>query len=160
MGQAVLVKPSSESSFFAGYFFKDTLAGNLARLRGGTTSNLAVRRQHLNPLVATQKPKWSQKSGGQFQVGVGVGKPLPSQLFSLEPKKKVVFVTEEGDFQPFFPNYNSINLEVERKEEEAWLREVKMQRKEEEKLLQLQKQKMKQELYMKTVQRKQEESQR
>ena len=93
-------------------------------------------------------------------MGVGVGKPLPSQLFSLEPKKKVVFVTEEGDFQPFFPNYNSINQEVERKEEETWLTEVKMKRKQEEKLLQLQKQKMQQELYMKTVQRKQEESQR
>ena len=104
---------------FAGYLFKDTLAGNLAKLRGGSPSNLAVRRQHLNPMVATQQPKWSQKSGGQFQVGVGVGKPLPSQLFSLEPKKKVVFVTEEGDFQPFFPNYNSISQEVEKKEEEG-----------------------------------------
>ena len=113
-------------------------------------------------MVATQKPKWSKTLGGQtFQVGVGVGKPLPSQLFNLEPKKKVVFVTKEGDFQPFFPNYNSIqHQEVEAKEEEAWLTEVKMQRKEEERLLQLQKQKMQQELYLKNMERKQEESQR
>ena len=88
-------------------------------------------------VAAQQEPKWSKNSGGQFQVGVGVGKPLPSQLFSLEPKKKVVVVAKEGDFVPFFPNYNNANQVVEEKkeEEEVWLSEVKMQRREEERLL-------------------------
>ena len=56
--------------FFSGYLFKDALAGNLLKLRGGSPSNLSIRRQHLNPIVATQRPEWSHKSGGQFQVGV------------------------------------------------------------------------------------------
>ena len=56
-------------SFFSGYLFKDALAGNLLKLRGGSPSNLSIRRQHLNPIVATQRPEWSHKSGGQFQVG-------------------------------------------------------------------------------------------
>ena len=89
-----------------------------------------------------------------------MGKPLPSQLFSLEPKKKVLVVAEEGDFVPFFPNYNSINQVAEAEEEEAWLTEVKMKRREEERLLQMQRQKIQQELFLEEVQRKEEESQR